>query len=79
MVSWALAAPPVPTPADDRVVASVAVPRDIEALRASRRRMPRPGASACATSSSATSRRAGVGGFDDERGYLFVAAGLTPV
>ncbi len=33
MVSWALAAPPAPTPADDRVVASVAVPHDIEAMR----------------------------------------------
>ena len=33
MVSWALAAPPVPTPEDDRVVASVAVPHDIETLR----------------------------------------------
>ena len=33
MVSWALAAPPVPTPADERVVASVAVPHDIESMR----------------------------------------------
>ena len=56
MVSWALAAPPVPTPADERVVAAVAVPHDIEAHA--------PGSpagcrglapSACATSCSATS------------------------
>ena len=33
MVSWALAAPPAPTPPDDRVVASVAVPHDIETMR----------------------------------------------
>ena len=33
MVSWALAAPPAPTPPDDRVVASVAVPHDIETIR----------------------------------------------
>ncbi|WP_439591008.1 GNAT family N-acetyltransferase [Microbacterium sp.] len=33
MVSWALAAPPVPTPSTERVVASVAVPRDIGAIR----------------------------------------------
>ncbi|MCM3503249.1 GNAT family N-acetyltransferase [Microbacterium sp. P26] len=35
LVSWALAEPPLPTPADDEVVAVVAVPDDIEALRAS--------------------------------------------
>ena len=52
MVSWALAAPPAPTPADDRVVATVAVPRDIEThATRHRRRMPRPGACACAKSS----------------------------
>src|SRR5688572_30712125 len=33
MVSWALAAPPAPTPEDEQVVASVAVPHDIETLR----------------------------------------------
>ena len=33
MVTWALAAPPAPTPRDDEVVASVEVPHDIEALR----------------------------------------------
>jgi predicted GNAT superfamily acetyltransferase len=33
MVSWALASPPVATPAEDRVVTTVAIPRDIEALR----------------------------------------------
>ncbi|MRH28628.1 GNAT family N-acetyltransferase [Microbacterium sp. SYP-A9085] len=33
LVSWALAAPPVPTPGPGRIVASVAIPPDIEALR----------------------------------------------
>ena len=33
MVSWALAAPPVPTPTDAEVRASVSIPRDIESLR----------------------------------------------
>ncbi|MDF2920842.1 MAG: hypothetical protein K0S70_5060 [Microbacterium sp.] len=33
MVSWALAEPPAPTPADDTVRAVVEVPDDIEALR----------------------------------------------
>ena len=59
MVSWALAAPPAPTPSDDLVVASVAVPHDIETHAAGRRRrMPRPGASACGSSSSPGSLRA---------------------
>lgn len=35
MVSWALAEPPAPTPTDPAVVAVVAVPADIEALRRS--------------------------------------------
>lgn len=73
MVSWALAAPPVPTPEPDRVVAAVAVPRDIAAVR---RDSP---------ADAATWRlrvREGlvghladglvVGGFDDDRGYLLV-------
>ena len=33
MVSWALAAPPAPTPPDEQVVASVEVPHDIETMR----------------------------------------------
>jgi predicted GNAT superfamily acetyltransferase len=73
MVTWELAAPPVPTPAAEDVVASVAVPHDIEALRREN-----------ASDAAAWRRRvrdeflaqlaAGlvVGGFDDERGYLFV-------
>lgn len=73
MASWSLAAPPAPTPADDLVVATVAVPHDIAAVRA-------------ASDSDAEGWRVRVreaflghladglvvGGFDDERGYLFV-------
>ena len=33
MIDWALAEPPVPTPADDAVRAVVEIPGDIEALR----------------------------------------------
>lgn len=73
MVSWALASPPVPTPADDRVVASVALPRDIELIRRE-----------SATDAAAWRVRVRealvghladglvIGGFDDERGYLLV-------
>lgn len=73
MVSWALAAPPVPTPPADRVVAAVAVPEDIAALRDE------------APADAATwrvrvreeflarlSEGLVVGGFDDDRGYVFV-------
>ena len=73
MVSWALAAPPVATPDDDRVVASVAVPRDIEALR---RDSPQD---AAAWRMRVRDEILGhladglvIGGFDDERGYLLV-------
>lgn len=73
MVSWALAAPPVPTPPDDRVVASVAVPHDIETLR---KAAP---ADAAAWRVRVRDEVLGhlaeglaIGGFDDERGYLFV-------
>jgi len=73
MVTWVLAAPPVPTPADDRVMASVEVPHDIEAIR-------------LASAADAAAWRARVReeflahtaaglvcrGFDDARGYLFV-------
>lgn len=73
MVSWALAAPPLPTPGADRVVASVAVPHDIQALR---REQP---ADAAAWRTRVREAFRGhlaeglvVGGFDDDRGYLFV-------
>ena len=73
MVSWALAAPPAPTPADERVVASVAVPRDIETMR-----RDAPG-DAAAWRVRVREQFLGLlaeglvaGGFDDERGYLFV-------
>ncbi|MFT4228900.1 MAG: GNAT family N-acetyltransferase [Microbacterium sp.] len=73
MVSWALSAPPVPTPAAERVFATVAVPADIQRLRAedpvraSRWRVTvREGFLALLADGLV------VGGFDDERGYLFV-------
>jgi predicted GNAT superfamily acetyltransferase len=73
MVSWALAAPPVPTPQAEHVVASVAVPHDIETLR---RETP---ADAAAWRIRVREEILGhlsdglvIGGFDDERGYLFV-------
>ena len=73
MVSWALADVPVPTPADDRVVASVAVPHDIEALR---RESPQD--AAAWRHRVRDQMLAGladglvIGGFDDARGYLLV-------
>lgn len=73
MVSWALAAPPAPTPAADAVVAAVEVPHDIEALRRA------DGADAAAWRARVRDEflahlggGLAVGGFDDERGYLFV-------
>ncbi|WP_438352192.1 GNAT family N-acetyltransferase [Microbacterium sp. CJ88] len=73
MVSWALAAPPVPTPAPERVVAAVPVPPDIETLR---RDDP---ADAAAWRPRVREAMLGhladgltIGGFDDARGYLFV-------
>ncbi|WP_375385345.1 GNAT family N-acetyltransferase [uncultured Microbacterium sp.] len=73
MVSWALAAPPVPTPDDDRVVASVPVPQDIAAVRAA------SPVDAAAWRTHVRDALVGhladglvIGGFDDERGYLFV-------
>ena len=73
LVTWALASPPAPTPADDEVVASVAVPPDIEALRresptdaAARRLRLREGIL------GQLSEGLTIGGFDDARGYLFV-------
>jgi predicted GNAT superfamily acetyltransferase len=72
MVSWALAAPPVPPPPADRVEACVRVPGDIAALRRS---------DAAEAARWRTDVRAAIvahlesgliiGGFDD-RGYLFV-------
>lgn len=73
MVSWALAATPVPTPADADVVASVAVPRDIEALR---RQSPSEAADWRVRVRDAILGHLAdglvIGGFDDERGYLLV-------
>jgi predicted GNAT superfamily acetyltransferase len=73
MVSWALAAPPAPTPAAERVVASVAVPRDIESLR---RDSPADAATWRVRVREQFLARLDEGlvaaGFDDERGYLFV-------
>lgn len=76
MVSWALAAPPAPKPPDERVVASIEVPSDISAIR---RENP---ADATAWRLRVRKDFLGrledglvVGGFDDERGYLFVDPG----
>lgn len=73
MVSWALASPPHPTPADERVVASVAVPRDIETMR---REAPTDAAAWRVRVRDEFLARLAEGliadGFDDERGYLFV-------
>ena len=73
MVSWALAAPPVPTPPDDRVVAEVPVPPDIAAIR---RDTP---AEAAAWRRHVRAALLGhladglvIGGFDAPRGYLLV-------
>ncbi|WP_396656295.1 GNAT family N-acetyltransferase [Microbacterium sp.] len=73
MVSWALAAPPARTPSADRVVAAVAIPHDIQALR---------DADPAAAADWRLRVRDGflrhlddglvVGGFDAPRGYLFV-------
>ncbi len=73
MVSWALAAPPAPTPPDDRVVATVEVPHDIESMR---RDAPVDAAAWRYRVRDEFLRLLGsglvVGGFDDDRGYLFV-------
>ncbi|MGN8552981.1 UNVERIFIED_CONTAM: GNAT family N-acetyltransferase [Microbacterium sp. SLM126] len=73
MVSWALAAPPVATPAAERVVASVAIPHDIETLR---REAPADASAwRLRVRDEILARLAEslvIGGFDDERGYLFV-------
>ena len=73
MVSWALAAPPAPTPPDEEVVASVEVPHDIETMR---REAPADAAAwRVRVREQFLARLAEglvVGGFDDVRGYLFV-------
>ncbi|WP_154097147.1 GNAT family N-acetyltransferase [Microbacterium testaceum] len=72
MVSWALAEPPEPTPADAEVAAVVAVPGDIEALRASD---PAAGAEWRVRVRDEMREHLAsglrIGGFD-RRGYLFV-------
>jgi predicted GNAT superfamily acetyltransferase len=73
MVTWQLAAPPVATPPDDDVVASVAVPRDIEALR---RESPADAAAWRFRVREEMLHHLADGlvikGFDDARGYLLV-------
>lgn len=73
LVSWALAEPPVPTPVDGAVVASVAVPADIEAVR---RDDPDAARSwrARVRDELVGHLAAGlvIGGFDDTRGYLLI-------
>ncbi|MFE1646727.1 GNAT family N-acetyltransferase [Microbacterium sp. P01] len=73
MVSWALAAPPVPTPTGDRVVATVEVPHDIAALRDE---SPSDAAAWRIRVREAVLGHLAdglvIGGFDDERGYLFI-------
>ncbi|GAA1923252.1 hypothetical protein GCM10009775_14580 [Microbacterium aoyamense] len=73
MVSWALAAPPVATPSLDRVLASVAVPRDISEIR-----LASP-TDAAAWRTRVRDALVGhladgltIGGFDDDLGYLLV-------
>ena len=71
MVSWALAAPPAPAPEPDRVVAAVAVPRDIEAVR---RESPTDAAAWRVRVRDAILGHLAdglvIGGFDSDRGYL---------
>lgn len=73
MVTWALAAPPAPTPADADVVACVPIPADIEAVRRE------SAADAAAWRSRVRDAILGhldaglvIGGFDAARGYLLV-------
>ncbi|HWI30417.1 MAG TPA: GNAT family N-acetyltransferase [Microbacterium sp.] len=73
MVSWALAAPPAPEPPAETVVATVAVPRDIETLR--RVAMADAAAWRVRVREAFLGHLADglvVGGFDDSLGYLFV-------
>jgi predicted GNAT superfamily acetyltransferase len=73
MVWWALAAPPAPVPAPERVVETVKVPHDIEAVR---REAPADAADWRVRVREAFQGHLAdglvVGGFDDALGYLFV-------
>lgn len=73
MVSWAVAARPVPTPGRDLVVAHVPVPHDIESMR---RESPADAAAWRTRVRDAVvahlSEGLVIGGFDDDLGYLFV-------
>ncbi|KAA9108304.1 GNAT family N-acetyltransferase [Microbacterium rhizomatis] len=75
MVSWALAAPPAPTAADELVVATVPIPRDIALLREG---SPTDAAAWRIRVRDALVRHLTdglvIGGFDDDRGYLLVRA-----
>lgn len=73
LVSWALASPRTGNPPDDEVVATVAIPRDIETMRRERpedaeqwRRTVRE------QFTELYARGLAVGGFRDGAGYLFV-------
>lgn len=74
MVSWALAAP-LATPSEDRVLTNVPIPHDIEALR---RENPFEAADwrfrVREEFLGLLQDGLVVGGFDDERGYLFTHA-----
>ena len=74
LVEWALAEPPAPTPQGDAVVATVPVPTDIEALR---REAPAEAAQWRVRVRDALQSHLEsglrIGGFDSERGYLFVS------
>ena len=75
LVSWALASAPVREPEASAIVASVQIPDDIEALR-----MSDPAAAAewrvrvRGEMLALYERGLVIGGFDDNRGYLFVEA-----
>lgn len=75
LVSWALAEPPAPTPDGAAVAAEVRIPGDIDAMR---RETPAAAAAWRNSVRRGLQRHleAGlrIGGFDDERGYLLVAA-----
>lgn len=75
LVAWALASAPVREPADADVVDAVQIPDDIEEMR---RSDPAQAASWRLRVRDEMLRNYGrglvIGGFDDERGYLFVEA-----
>lgn len=71
LVTWVLAAPPVPTPDPEQVVATVAVPEDIEALRVSEPAEARSWRMRVRDQILAhLDAGLAIRGFDDERGYL---------